>query len=58
MYWMWSTNCVLDWELHQYTMKANSVVLIGFSSQMKEEIVVQQHSKSEMNLADHGQNQD
>ena len=32
-YWMWSTNCHLDWELRQYTIQVNSVTLIGPSAQ-------------------------
>ena len=32
-YWMWSTNCHLDWELRQYTIQVNSVTLTGPSAQ-------------------------
>ena len=31
-YWMWSTNCHLDWELRQYTIQVNSVTLRGPSA--------------------------
>ena len=49
-YWMWSTNCHLDWEQRQYTIQVNSVTLTGPSAQELSTEIIQASCASSISV--------